>query len=79
MDFIVHGVAKSQTGLSDFHFQGAKTSHASQPKIQNIRQKQYCNKFNEVFKNGPRQKKKKNLLKKRLRDRISNLPRSYSP
>ena len=27
------------------------------PKIQNIKQKQYCNKFNEVFKNGPHQKK----------------------
>ena len=25
MDCIVHGVAKSQTQLSDFHFQGGKT------------------------------------------------------
>ena len=31
-------------------------------KTKNIRQKQYCNKFNKDFKNGPHQKK--NLLKK---------------
>ena len=73
MDCIVHGVTKSQTRLSNFNFQGAKTPYASQPKIQNIKQKQYCNKFNEVFKNGPHLKK--NLLKKGLRDRISSLPR----
>ena len=33
----------------------------SQPKNQNIRQKQYCNKFNKDFKNGPIQS---NILKK---------------
>ena len=38
--------------------QGAKISHASGPKNQNIKQKQYCNKFNKEFKNGPHQKKK---------------------
>ena len=37
--------------------QGAKIPHALQPKKQNIKQKQYCNKFNKVFKNGPHQKK----------------------
>ena len=31
---------------------GAKITHASQPKSQNIKQKQYCNKFNKDFKNG---------------------------
>ena len=41
---------------------GAKIPHASWPKIQNIKQKQYCNIFNKDFKNGPHQK---NLLKKR--------------
>ena len=41
---------------------GAKIPHTSQPKNQNIKQKQYCNKFNEDFKNGPHQKKK--ILKK---------------
>ena len=38
---------------------GAKIPHASWPK--NIKQKQYCNKFNKDFKNGPH--KKKNLKK----------------
>ena len=38
---------------------GAEIPLASWPKNpQNIKQKQYCNKFNEVFKNGPHQKKK---------------------
>ena len=37
----------------------AKTPHASRPKDQTIKQKQYCNKLNKDFKNGPCQKKKK--------------------
>ena len=41
---------------------GAKIPHASRPKNQNIKQKQYCNTFNKDFKNGPYQKK--NLKKK---------------
>ena len=36
--------------------QGAKIPHTSWPKNQNIKQKQYCNKFNKDFKNGPHQK-----------------------
>ena len=36
--------------------QGAKIPHASGSKNQNIKQKQYCNKFNKDFKNGPHQK-----------------------
>ena len=37
---------------------GAKIPHASWPKNQNIKQKQYCNKFNkDLKKNGPHQKK----------------------
>ena len=36
---------------------GAKIPHASRPKNQNIKQKQYGNKFNKDFKNGPHQKK----------------------
>ena len=35
---------------------GAKISPASQAKNQKIKQKQYCNKFNKDFKNGPQQK-----------------------
>ena len=42
--------------------QGAKIPHASRPKNQNIKEKQYCNKFNKDLKNGPHQKKK--ILKK---------------
>ena len=41
---------------------GAKIPHASQPKNQNIEQKQYCNKLNKDFKNGPHKKK---ILKKK--------------
>ena len=36
----------------------AKIPHALGPKNQNIKQKQYCNKFNKDFKNGPHQKRK---------------------
>ena len=31
----------------------AKIPHPSWPKNQNMKQKQYCNKFNKDFKNGP--------------------------
>ena len=41
---------------------GAKIPCAFQTKNQNIKQKQYCNKFNKDFKTGPH-KKKKNLKK----------------
>ena len=37
---------------------GAKTSHVLWPKNQNLKEKEYCNKFNKEFKNGPHQKKK---------------------
>ena len=37
--------------------QGAKIPRASRPINQNIIQKQYYNKFNKDFKNGPHQKK----------------------
>ena len=35
----------------------AKSPYASWPKDQTIKQKQYCNKFNKDFKNGPHQEK----------------------
>ena len=35
---------------------GARFPHALMPKNQNIKQKQYCNKFNKDFKNSPHQK-----------------------
>ena len=37
---------------------GARILHALQPKNQNIKQKQYCEKFNKEFKSGPHEKKK---------------------
>ena len=43
--------------------QGAKILHVLWTKIQNIKQKQYCNKFNKDFKNGPL---KKNSLNKKV-------------
>ena len=46
---------------------GAKIANASWPKNQNIKQKQYSNKFNKDFKNGPQQK---NLYKKTRKDTV---------
>ena len=54
-------------GVGSIPGRGAKIPCASGPKNQNIKQKQYCNKFNKDFKNGPYQK---NLEKKK---RITNL------
>ena len=51
-------------GAGSIPGQGAKIPHASWPKNQNIKPKQYCNKFNKDFKNGPHQKKKKISNKK---------------
>ena len=39
---------------------GTKIPHALQSKNKNIKQKQYCNKFNKAFKNGPHQRNLKN-------------------
>ena len=36
-------------GAGSIPGRGTKISHASQPKNQNIKQKQYCNKFNKDF------------------------------
>ena len=44
-------------GVGSTPGQGAKIPLTLQPKNQNIKQKQYCNKFNKDFKNGPHQKK----------------------
>ena len=44
-------------GVGSIPGQGVKIPHASGPKNQNRKQKQYCNKFNkDLKKNGPRQK-----------------------
>ena len=39
--------------------QGAQILYASQPKNQNVKQKQYCNKFNKDFKKWSTSKEKK--------------------
>ena len=49
-------------GVGSVPGQGAKIPHASWTKNQSTKQKEYCNKFNEDFKNGPHQK---NLGKKK--------------
>ena len=54
-----HGFAGRQPG------RGAKIPRASWPNDQNIKQKQYCNKFNEDFKNGSHNNNNKNLKKKK--------------
>ena len=43
--------------------QGAETLPTLWPENQNMKQEEYCNKFNKDFKNGPHQKKKKKILK----------------
>ena len=43
-------------GADSIPGRGAEIPHASRPKNQNIKQKQYCNKFNKDFKIGPHQK-----------------------
>ena len=43
-------------GAGSIAGQGAKIPRALRPKNQSIKQKQYCNKFNKDFKNGPHQK-----------------------
>ena len=43
---------------------GAEIPHASWLMAKNPKQKQYCNKFNKDFKNGPHQKK---IIKKKKR------------
>ena len=45
--------------------QGTKIPHVSEPKNQNIKQRQYCNKFNRCFQKMVHIKKKKILKKKK--------------
>ena len=58
----------SAGGAGSIPGEGSKILYASQTKNQNIKPKQYCNKFNRDFKNGPHQKKilkKKNMFLER--------------
>ena len=57
-------------GAGSIPGRGAKIPHALWTKKQNIKQKQYCNKFNTDFKNGPHQKR----LKKKKKERNQGPP-----
>ena len=53
-DPVVKSSLASAGDMSSIPGRGAKIPHASSPKKkQNIKQKQYCNKVNKDFKNGP--------------------------
>ena len=53
---MVGTLPSNEEGEGSIPGQGAKIPHDLWPKNQNIKQKQYCNKFNKDFKNGPHQK-----------------------
>ena len=55
----VETLPTSAGGVGSIPGQGARIPHASRPGDQNIKQKQYCNRFNRDFKNSPHPKKKK--------------------
>jgi len=60
---VVETSPSNARGTGSMPGQGAKIPYISLPETQNIKQKQYCNKFRKDFlKNGPHHKKK---LKKR--------------
>ena len=54
---VVKTSSSSAGGTGSIPGWGAKIPHASRPKNQNIKQKQYCNKFNKDFKYDPHFKK----------------------
>ena len=54
---VVKTLPPSAGGVGSIPGRGAKIPHALPPKNQNIKQKQYCNKFNKDFKNDPHPKK----------------------
>ena len=47
LDPVVKTLPSNAEGAGSVSGQGDKILHASQPKNQNIKQKQYCNKFNK--------------------------------
>ena len=59
---MVKALPSNAGGAGSIPGQAAKIPHASQAKTQNIKQKQYYNKFNKDSKNSPYQKK---IFKKR--------------
>ena len=61
---VVNILPSNAGGVGSIPGRGAKIPHALGPRNQNIKQKQYCNKFNKDLKNGPHQKKKSKKKKK---------------
>ena len=55
---VVQTLPSNAWDVSSIPGQGAKIPLASWPRKQNRKQKQYCNKFNKIFKNDPHPKKK---------------------
>ena len=54
---VVKTLSSNAGGVGSIPGQGTKIPHASQPKNQNIKQKEYCNKLNKDFKNSSQPKK----------------------
>ena len=72
---VVEALPFNAGGVGSIPSWGAKISHAPLPKNQNIKPKQYCNKNNEDFKNGPHQK---NFFKQKNKQKIT-LPHLLHP
>ena len=53
---VVKTLPSDAGGVGSISGRGAKIPHALWPKNLKVKQKQYCNKFNKDFKNGPHQK-----------------------
>ena len=56
---VVKTLPSNAGGVGSIPGWGARIPQASRPKSKSIKQKQYCNKFNKDFKNGPHWKKRK--------------------
>ena len=65
---MVRTLPSNADGSGSIPGRGAKIPHASRPKNQNIKQKQYCNKFNKTLKMVHIKKK---IVKKELSERRS--------
>ena len=70
---VVKTLPSNAEGVGSIPGRGAKIPHASGPKNQNIKQKQYCNKFNKDFKKKLKKKKQNsNSKEEELRDPHQN-------
>ena len=72
---MVRTLPSNARGVGSTPGQVAKIRHASQPKKQNIKWKQYCDKFNKNFKDGPHEK---NLLKRCKDTEIKGMEKDIS-